>query len=132
MISTTRFGMAAAAGAALLLVVTGSSAAAGSKRMQPHAIIGDVVKNGADGIERTLPCPPDENVMGGGFTVSAEPGRQLDATPADVLTSRPTVDATGWIVAVHKRVLATGNHAAEPADLTIQVVCTEGEITPGG
>ncbi|WP_329560756.1 hypothetical protein [Kitasatospora sp. NBC_01266] len=133
MISTTRISLAAAAAAALLVVTAGSSAAAGPRRsMQPHAISSDVLVNGADGTERTLSCPPDENVLSGGFTVSAGAGHTLDTTPADVLASRPTVDATGWIVAVGKRELASGEKAPSvPADLTIQIVCTEGESGPG-
>ncbi|WP_370062357.1 hypothetical protein [Streptacidiphilus sp. MAP5-3] len=134
MISTPGRAVAAAAGAALLVLVLTTSAGATSPRrdFQPHAITGAVIKNGANGAEQTLMCPPDENVLGGGFTVSAQPGRHLDATPTDVLASRPTTDATGWIVAVHKSTLPTQGSAAEPADLTLQVVCTEGETTPGG
>ncbi|MEY9943026.1 hypothetical protein [Kitasatospora sp. GAS1066B] len=95
--------------------------------MQPHTVSGEVIKNGADGTERTLMCPPEENVMGGGFSVSPGAGRHLESTPADVLTSRPTADATGWIVAVRKQDLSAAGNGAEPADLTLQVVCTEGE-----
>jgi hypothetical protein len=98
---------------------------------QPHAVTGATLERGADGAEHTFMCPPDENVLGGGFTVSAPAGRALDPAPADVLTTRPTADATGWIVAVRKS-LRPAAGAGAPADLTVQLVCTEGETTPGG
>ena len=97
----------------------------------PRAVSGPVISGGADGAEHTLMCPPDESVLGGGFTVSAPAGRELDVFPGDVLTSRSTADATGWIVAVRKS-LRPDAGVAGPADLTIQTVCTEGEVTPGG
>ena len=96
---------------------------------QSRATAGPTISHGVDGTEQTLMCPPDENVLGGGFTVSAPSGRTLGAEPGDVLTSRPTPDATGWIVAV-KKSLRPASHGG-PADLTLYVVCTEGETAPG-
>lgn len=124
----------AAAGALLAAAVgTPASATALHADFQPHAVVGATISRGADGAEQTLMCPPDENVLSGGFTVSAPSGRKLGPTPADVLTSRPTDDATGWIVAVRKSLRPTTRGAAAgPADLTVQAVCTEGEVTPGG
>lgn len=98
----------------------------------PQAVSGPTINRGADGVERTLMCPPEENALGGGFTVSAPAGRELDLVPGDVLTSRSTADATGWIVAVRKGLRRVAGGAPDPADLTLQVVCTEGEVTPGG
>lgn len=97
---------------------------------QSRTTMGPTISKGADGTEQTLMCPPDENVLGGGFTVSAPAGRTLDSEPGDVITSRPDPDATGWIVAVRKS-LAPLSRAAAPADLTLYVVCTEGETSPG-
>jgi hypothetical protein len=114
---------AAAVGAPAYATVLGAD-------FSPHAVSGPAVSRGADGAEHTLMCPPDENVLGGGFTVSAPAGRELEATPGDVLTSRSTADATGWIVAVRKSLRPVAG-VAEPADLTVQAVCTEGEVTPG-
>jgi hypothetical protein len=119
---TTLF--AAAAGAPAYATALGAD-------FTPRAVSGPVVAHGADGAEHTLMCPPEESVLGGGFTVSAPVGRELDATPSDVLTSRSTPDATGWIVAVRKS-LRPAAGVAGPADLSIQAVCTEGEVTPGG
>ncbi|WP_042369444.1 hypothetical protein [Streptacidiphilus neutrinimicus] len=131
----SRAALAAAATALLLLTSGGGAQAAGTpgtpRAMQPHAVIGRLIPGGADGTEHSLMCPPDENVLGGGFTVSAPPGRQLAPTPDDVLSSRPTADATGWTVAVDKATLARHNEATEPADLTLQIVCTEGQTAPG-
>jgi len=97
----------------------------------PRATSGPTISQGANGAERTLMCPPEENALGGGFTLSAPSGRKLDARPSDVLTSRATADATGWIIAVRKSLAPVEGHAAQPADLTLQVVCTEGEVSPG-
>ena len=124
-----------AAVGALLAAAAGTPAYATALHadMQPHAVAGATIARGADGTEQTLMCPPDENVLSGGFTVSAPSGRELGAAPTDVLTSRPTADATGWIVAVGKSLRpTTRGSATSPADLTIQAVCTEGEVTPGG
>lgn len=116
------------AAVALLAMCAGTPAYAD---FSPQSVTGPTISQGADGTERTLMCPPEENVLGGGFTVSAPLGRDLDATPGDVVTSRPTGDATGWIVAV-KKSLRKSSGVAGPADLTLQIVCTEGEVTPGG
>jgi hypothetical protein len=116
--------LAAAVGAPAYAAVLGAD-------FHPQAVSGSTVSRGADGAEHMLMCPPDENVLGGGFTVSAPAGRELEAAPGDVLTSRSTADATGWIVAVKKSLRPVAG-VAEPADLTVQVVCTEGEVTPGG
>jgi hypothetical protein len=123
----------AAAGALLAGAVSNPAyAAAVHADFQPHAVVGATISHGADGVEQTLLCPPDENVLSGGFTVSAPSGRMLGSVPADVLTSRPTADTTGWIVAVGKSLRPTARGGAtSPADLTIQAVCTEGEVTPG-
>ncbi|HEU5353226.1 MAG TPA: hypothetical protein VFU65_02135 [Actinocrinis sp.] len=97
---------------------------------QSRATAGPTISQGANGTEQTLMCPPDENVLGGGFAVSAPAGRTLGSEPGDVLTSRPDPDATGWIVAV-KKSLESGSQDAAFADLTLYVVCTEGEMSPG-
>jgi hypothetical protein len=134
-ISRTRNRAAVAAGAAVLAYLAGGSAtAAPQDTVQPQAVPGGVIAGGADGTPRTLMCPPEENAMGGGFTVSAAPGRRLDSTPADILENHPTADATGWIVSVRKSTVAAdrGHHSAQAADLTVYVVCTQGENTPGG
>lgn len=116
-----------AAATTLLAALAAAPAHADS---QSRTTAGPTISHGADGTEQTLMCPPDENVLGGGFTVSAPAGRTLDSAPGDVITSRPDPDATGWIVAVHKS-LEPLAHAAAPADLTLYVVCTEGETSPG-
>ncbi|WP_152648837.1 hypothetical protein [Streptacidiphilus anmyonensis] len=134
MISPARLALASAALAALLAATVSTPAGARPARrdfQQPQAVTGKLISKGADGTEQTLMCPPEESVLGGGYSVSAPTGHTLDATPADVLSDRPTDDATGWIVAVRKHLSATGGTAA-PADLTLQIVCTEGESTPGG
>jgi hypothetical protein len=95
---------------------------------QPQATPGQVIAGGADGTPRTLLCPPEESVMSGGYVLSAPHGGRLGGTPADLLESRPTADATGWTIAVRKD-LADGR---TEADLTLYVVCTQGENTPGG
>ena len=110
----------------------GAVAAPAHADFTPRAVSGPTVSRGADGVERTLMCPPEEHVLSGGFTVSAPVGRELDPTPSDVLTSRSDPDATGWIVAVRKPLRPQAQGAWGPADLTLQVVCTEGEVTPGG
>lgn len=130
MIRTARLVLTACAGAALLTAAAPAHATALRGDFQPHAVTGAVITQGADGTERTLMCPPDENVLAGGYALSAPAGSTLDSAPADVLTSRPTSDATGWIVAV-KKSLENAEDDADPADLTLQIVCTEGESTPG-
>lgn len=116
--------------AATLLAAAGAAGPAFATA-QSRTTTGPVISQGADGTERTIMCPPDENALGGGFAVSAPDGRVLDAEPGDLLTSRPTADATGWIVAVRKGLHPAMNAPAAPADLTLYVVCTEGETAPG-
>jgi hypothetical protein len=111
-------------------VCTPAYASALREDSQSRVTTGPTISHGADGTEQTLMCPPEENVLSGGFTVSAPSSRTLDAEPGDVLTSRPTADATGWIVAVNKS-LRPASDAAAPADITLYVVCTEGETSPG-
>lgn len=141
MINRTFKRAAAAVGVSVLVVMAcGSATAATRDGVQPQAVPGDVIKGGADGSPRTLMCPPEESVMGGGFSVSAGPGRTLDPVPADLLESRPTADADGWIVSVRKHLAPTGPSTGrpvvrpqpDPADLTLYAVCTQGENTPGG
>lgn len=133
MVSKPRLALAAVASVLLVAGTCSSAVAAQTRRgFQPHAITGAVISHGADGAEHTLMCPPDENVLGGGFTLSTQPGRHLSHTPSDVLANRPTDDATGWTVAVSKSTFRHQGGHAEPADLTLQIVCTEGETTPGG
>jgi len=119
--------LALTAATTLLAAIAAAPAHADS---QSRATAGPTISRGADGTEQTLMCPPDENVLGGGFTISAPADRTLSAEPGDLLTSRPTADATGWIVAVNKS-LQPRSHTAAPADLTLYVVCTEGETSPG-
>lgn len=132
---------AAAVGVSVLVVMAcGSATSAAQRDVQPQAASGDVIKGGADGSPRTLMCPPEESVMSGGFAISAGSGRTLGAVPADLRESRPTADADGWIVAVRKDLAPAGHHHGrpvadrhpDPADLTLYVVCTQGENTPGG
>lgn len=119
---------AEAVGVTLLVVMAGGTATATAQgTVQPQAVPGNVVKGGADGSPRTLMCPPEENVMSGGFALSAGPGHTLSSVPADLLESRPTADATGWTIAVRKHV-----ENGAPADLRLYLVCTQGENTPGG
>ena len=119
---------AATVGVSLLVVMAGGAGTAtASGTVQPQAVPGAVIKGGADGSPRTLMCPPEENVMSGGYVLSAAPGHTLSTVPADLLETRPTADATGWIIAVHKSV-----ENGSPADLRLYVVCTQGENTPGG
>jgi hypothetical protein len=132
-ISRTRNHVALAAGVAVLAFLAGGSAtAAPQDTVQPQAVPGGVIAGGADGTPRTLMCPPEENAMGGGFAVSAPRGRQLDATPTDVLENHPTADSTGWVVSIRKNVAVQGQQRLQPADLTVYVVCTQGENTPAG
>jgi hypothetical protein len=130
---------AAAVGVTVLVVMAGGSATAASQgTVQPQTVPGGVIKGGADGTPRTLMCPPEENVMSGGFALSAGAGHKLGPVPADLLESRPTADATGWTVTVRKYLQperhgksAAHGHGA-PADLRVYLVCTQGENTPGG
>lgn len=128
---------AVAVGVSMLVVTVGGGAkAVAQTTVQPQAVQGAVVKGGADGSPQTLMCPPEENVLSGGFALSAPDGRRLGAVPADLVESRPTEDATGWVVTVRKDLAPDrrDRHAAHghPADLTVWVVCTQGENTPGG
>ncbi|NUS14496.1 MAG: hypothetical protein HOY69_24380 [Streptomyces sp.] len=137
MFSRTLNRAAAAVGISMLVVTAGGGATAVAQTtVQPQAVQGGVVRGGADGSPRTLMCPPEENVLSGGFTLSAPEGRRLGAVPADLVESHPTVDATGWVIAVRKGLAPDGRdrHAdhGDPADLTIWLVCTQGENTPGG
>ncbi|MFB7666940.1 hypothetical protein ACFC1R_23825 [Kitasatospora sp. NPDC056138] len=128
MSSKKRIVMAAAAGVFVLAATSGSAAATPSM-LAPHAVAGDTIQGGADGKPHELLCPPDENVYGGGFSVTPSANRRLDERPTDVLESRPNDDATGWIVAVRKSDCPPdGQHGdSKPANLTIHIVCTEGE-----
>lgn len=127
MATAARLSLAAAAA-----VLAGAALAAPAQAdSQSRTTTGPIIAQGANGTEQTLMCPPDENAFGGGFTVSAPSGRTLSAEAGDVLTSRPDADATGWIVAVRKSLTATPHAAKAPADLTVYVVCTEGETSPG-
>lgn len=127
MATAARLSLAAAAA-----VLAGSTLAAPAQAdSQSRATTGPTIVQGANGSEQTLMCPPDENAFSGGFAVSAPTGRTLSTEPGDVLTSRPDADATGWIVAVRKSLAAAPHAAAAPADLTVYVVCTEGETSPG-
>lgn len=105
---------AAVAAAALVGTASGAAVAVPQDSMQgtvtPVAVTGPVIHGGADGKEHTLMCPPDENAMGGGFKLSGRDGRELGDTPSDVLESRPTDDATGWIVAVRKDLETEHDH----------------------
>ncbi|UWE14091.1 hypothetical protein [Actinacidiphila bryophytorum] len=137
MISTTLKRAAATAGISMLAVTAGGGATAVAQTtVQPQAVQGGVIKGGADGTPRTLMCPPEENVLSGGFALSAPDGRLLGHVPADLVESRPTEDATGWVVTVRKDLTpeGRGRHKGriDPADLTLWVVCTQGENTPGG
>jgi hypothetical protein len=122
----------AVAAAALLVAATGSGAAASTHRqIEPHAVTGDLVKGGADGSERDLFCPDGEHVMGGGFTVTASSGYHLVGEATDVITSRPSADATAWVVEVRKLQQPNGGGDKKPADLTLRIVCAQGEMPPG-
>lgn len=136
MISRTRTRVVAAGAAALAAASAalsgGTATAAPQGAVQPQAVAGGVILGGADGKPRTLMCPAEENVMSGGFTVSADAGHKLGPDPADLLESRPTADATGWVIAVRKLQLADAKEKAKPANLVVHVVCTQGENTPGG
>ncbi|MFG1811216.1 hypothetical protein [Streptomyces sp. NPDC049040] len=137
MISRTLTRAAAAVSTSVLVVMVGGGATAVAQNgVQPQAVPGSVIKAGADGSPRTLMCPPEESVLSGGFVLSAPQGRHLGRAAADLVESRPTEDATGWIIAVRKNLApaAHGRSAAHgtPADLTLYVVCTQGENTPGG
>lgn len=118
---------AAAAVGVLVALAGGTGTAMASGTVQPQAVPGSVIKGGADGTPRTLMCPPEENVLSGGYVLSAPAGHTLGTAPADLLETRPTADATGWTIAVRKH-LENG----APADLRLYVVCTQGENTPGG
>lgn len=130
MISKTRNRLAAVGAGVLVAVAAGNATAATQGAVQPQTVPGQVIGHGADGAPHTLMCPPEESAMGGGYAVSAGPGQQLDKVPADVLESRPTADATGWVIAVRKDVRSGAK--VSPANLTVYVVCTQGENTPGG
>lgn len=142
----TRGALAAAVAAGVLAAVAGGTASAAPRDAQPQAVPGKVIKGGADGHPHTVMCPPEESALSGGFAVSAPRGRQLSGTPSDLLESRPTADATGWTIAVRKDLAPNAGHGhghsrgryhradttPDPADLTVYLVCTQGENTPGG
>ncbi|WP_327287197.1 hypothetical protein [Streptomyces sp. NBC_01198] len=137
MISRTLKRAAAAVGTSVLVVMAGGgTTAVAQTTVQPQAVQGGVIRGGADGSPRTLMCPPEENVLSGGFALSAPRGRTLGHTSADLVESRPTPDATGWTVAVRKDLARDARsrpgHRGTAADLTLFVVCTQGENTPGG
>lgn len=115
------------------LLAAAVAAPAHAADLRPGTVTGPTIRQGADGAEHTLMCPPDEMVLGGGFTVSAPRGRKLEDRPSDLLSSRPTADADGWIVAVGKSLKPISDrvHGHTPADLTLVIVCTEGEVSPG-
>ena len=131
MASAARLTLTAATALLAAAAAAPAHAAAVHADFTPHAIFGANIARGADGTEHTVMCPPEESVLGGGFTVSAPAGRDLAAVADDVITSRPTADATGWIVAVRKSLEPTAHAAAIPADLSVEAVCTEGETSPG-
>ena len=119
---------AATVGVSVLVALAGGTGTAtASGTVQPQAVPGSVIKGGANGSPRTLMCPPEENVLSGGYVLSAPSGHALSPLPADLVETRPTADATGWTIAVRKQ-LENGT----PADLRLYVVCTQGENTPGG
>lgn len=131
MASAARLTFAAVTALFAAAVAAPAQAALVHADFNPRSITGPTISQGANGAERTLMCPPEENVLSGGFTLSAPAGHRLDGRPSDVISSRPDADATGWIVAVKKSLESAGNHPAVPADLTLQIVCTEGMISPG-
>ncbi|MGW2250596.1 hypothetical protein ACWCXH_10380 [Kitasatospora sp. NPDC001660] len=126
--SKIRIAMAVAAGVVVLAATSGSAAATPSP-LAPQAVAGPTIQGGADGKPHELLCPPDESVYGGGFSVTPGENRRLDRHPTDVLESRPNDDATGWIVAVRKDDCPPegGKGEPRPANLTIRIVCTDGE-----
>lgn len=128
-LSLRRIGTAVAAGAALITVLPAAGAHADAAvTFKPQTLTGPLINHGADGREQTLMCPDEESVLSGGYVLTAGRGGHLDEEPADVLESRPTADADGWIVAVRKH----GASDQEWADITLYVVCTQGASTPGG
>ncbi|GAB2724270.1 hypothetical protein [Kitasatospora kifunensis] len=129
MLSKTRIAVAAAAGATILATTSGAALAA-PRLVQPQTVTTPVIEGGADGKPHLLLCPPDENVFSGGYLVTPGAGRMLDREPADVLESRANEDATGWIIAVRKNDAPTRGGESSPANLTIRIVCTQGENTP--
>jgi len=131
MASAARLTLAAVAALFAAAVAAPAQAAALHADFNPRSITGPTISQGANGAERTLMCPPEENVLAGGFTVSAPAGRELGAKPTDLISSRPDADATGWIVAVRKSLASGRGRTAAPADLTLQIVCTEGMVSPG-
>ncbi|GAA2262856.1 MULTISPECIES: hypothetical protein [Kitasatospora] len=134
MFSKSGIAMAAAATAALLAATSGGAAATTRATVQPHTVTGDVIEGGADGKPHLLLCPPEENAFGGGFSVTPGAGRRLDRQPTDVLEDHPNDNGSGWIVAVRKYDCPPEGVEGRPrpANLTIRVVCTEGENTPSG
>ncbi|MGK4579529.1 hypothetical protein [Kitasatospora sp. HPMI-4] len=135
MFSKIRIAMAVAASAVVLAATSGGAAATPRQLTQPPRVVtGEVIQGGADGKPHELLCPPEENVYGGGFSVTPGENRRLDWQSTDVLESRPNDAATGWIVSVRKYDCppegAKGAH--RPANLTLRVLCTEGASTPNG
>jgi hypothetical protein len=123
--------IAAVAVAGVLLstaLCAGGASADAPVTFKPQTLTGPLIPHGADGRERTLMCPDEEGVLSGGYVISAGRGERLGEEPADLLESRPTGDADGWILAVRKREAPGGGWA----DLTLYIVCTQGASTPGG
>ncbi|MFF3110365.1 hypothetical protein ACFVSN_14325 [Kitasatospora sp. NPDC057904] len=113
----------------VVLAATSGSAAATTSILAPQSVTGPTLRGGADGKPHELLCPPDESVYGGGFSITPGENRRLDRQTTDVLENRPNDDATGWIVAVRKDDCPPEGQKGEPrpADLTIRIVCTDGE-----
>ncbi|MFC8722360.1 hypothetical protein [Kitasatospora sp. NPDC057198] len=132
MLTTSGIAMAVAAAAAFATVACGSAAASPRAGQPPHAVTGPVISGGADGTPHLLQCPPGEWAYGGGFDISPAPGGSLDPVPADVLENRPNDNGSAWIVTVRKNDCPDGTGRVRPADLTVHVVCTEGQDGPHG
>lgn len=111
MTSVIRLGFTGAAAVLAVCVATPAYAGVLHADFHPRTVTGVTLLEGADGNEHTLMCPPDENVLSGGYTLSAPAGRSLSSAPADLLSTRPTEDATGWTVAVLKTLAPAGARA---------------------
>lgn len=114
MTSVIRLGFTGAAAVLAVCVATPAYAGVLHADFHPRTVTGVTLLEGADGNEHTLMCPPDENVLSGGYTLSAPAGRSLSSAPADLLSTRPTEDATGWTVAVLKTLAPAGGKGADP------------------
>ncbi|MBT2477527.1 hypothetical protein [Streptomyces sp. ISL-94] len=121
--------VAALASATVILFGSpGAEAAAGVAAHQPpQTVVGPLIPGGADGSPHLVRCPPMQSVYSGGFTITADPGRELSESPADLLESRPNENATGWVIAVRKGQTRgrDGRHGARPANLRITIVCSD-------